>query len=626
MACVPLLETIQEPNDLRHLKYKELHALAAEIRQFLVTNVGRTGGHLGSNLGVVELTIAMHRVFDSPKDPFIFDTGHQAYVHKILTGRSDRFDTLRQAGGLSGYPSRAESPHDWLENSHASAGLSWAEGIARGFRLRGETDRIVVAIVGDGSLTGGMAWEALNNIAVEELPIVIVVNDNGRSYQPTVGGLAKQFSGIRTDPRYEQAKGTFRTAVERAPVVGRTAVGILDALRAGVKDVLVPQQMFSDLGIKYIGPFDGHDIAATERGLRLAKRYKGPVIVHAITRKGHGMGAAEVDNERFHAVGHLDELTGERLVDEEVGSWTQAFGKELLRIAKRRQDIVAITAAMLYPTGLGPFAEEFPDRVFDVGIAEQHAVAAAAGMAAAGLHPVVAVYSAFMNRAFDQLVMDVGLHRAGVTFVLDRAGITGPDGASHHGQWDAALAGLVPGLQLAAPRDRKRLTECLQRAVKVSDGPTVLRFPKGRPQADLKPVKRTESVDIMRQGSGEILLVAYGDMVSPACEAANSLAADGIDVTVVDPVWALPVSPELVEMAGACALVVTIEENLIAGGLGQQLNLAMEDAHIDVPVRHLGLPHAYIAAGSREEVLASLGLSETGIAESVKGFWEARQA
>jgi len=613
---VALLENIHEPRDLRSLNKAELVALAGEIRQFLVAHVGRTGGHLGSNLGVVELTIALHRVFDSPHDPIIFDTGHQAYVHKILTGRADRFDTLRQSGGLSGYPSRAESPHDWVENSHASAGLSWAEGIAKAFRLRGETDRTVVAVVGDGSLTGGMAWEALNNIAVDELPIVIVVNDNGRSYQPTVGGLAKQFSGIRTDPRYEQAKGTVRTAVSRTPVVGNMAVDIMDALRAGVKDVLVPQQMFSDLGIKYIGPFDGHDIMATERALRQAKRYGGPVIVHAITRKGKGMGAAEHDNERFHAVGHLDEVTGERLPDDEGKSWTSAFGEEMLRIAQEHPDVVALTAAMLYPTGLGAFAEHYPDRVFDVGIAEQHAVAAAAGMAAAGLHPVVAVYSTFLNRAFDQLVMDVGLHHAGVTFVLDRAGVTGPDGASHHGMWDVGLAALVPGLRLAAPRDRARLRSCLEQAVSIGDAPTVLRFPRGCPPPNRKAVEKLGEADIMRQGGG-VLLVAYGAMVPVAIEAANVL-----DATVVDPVWALPVADDIVALAGKHKLVVTIEEDLVTGGLGQQLQLAINAAGLQVPVRHLGLPHAYLPAGSREELLQDLGLTPQGVVSSVEGFLE----
>ena len=615
-----LLDITTTPAELRHLKKAELKRLAAEIRSFLVSNVGRTGGHLGSNLGVVELTIALHRVFDSPHDPIIFDTGHQAYVHKILTGRAGRFDTLRQAGGLSGYPSRAESPHDWLENSHASAGLSWAEGLAKGFRLRGEKDRTVVVVVGDGALTGGMAWEALNNIAVDDLPIVIVVNDNGRSYQATVGGLAKQLSGIRTDPRYQQAMGSVRKAVKKIPLVGNAVVDIMDAIRAGVKDVLVPQQMFSDLGIKYIGPFDGHDIAATERALRQAKRFGGPVIVHAITRKGNGVGPAEHDNERFHAVGQLDEITGERLPDDESSTWTHVFGDELLAIAKDRPDVVALTAAMLYPTGLGAFAGQFPQRVFDVGIAEQHAVAAAAGMATAGLHPVVAVYSTFMNRAFDQLMMDVGLHHAGVTFVLDRAGITGPDGPTHHGQWDVALAGLVPGLRLAAPRDRTRLAQCLRQAIDVSDRPTILRFPKGVTPPDIAAQDRAGGIDIMVEGGTDVLLVAYGSMVQAACDAANALAGDGVGVTVVDPVWALPIADELVAMTGKYTVVVSVEEDLVTSGLGQQLQLAMNIKGISTPVHQIGLPHAYIPAGTREGVLEKLGLTSAGIAASVAQF------
>lgn len=614
---MPLLDLIKCPADLRALKPAELNELAAEIRRSLVVHVGRTGGHLGSNLGVVELTIALHRVFDSPKDPIIFDTGHQSYVHKMLTGRADRFDTLRQAGGLSGYPSRAESEHDWVENSHASTALSWAEGIARAFHLQGQTDRKVVAVVGDGSLTGGMAWEALNNIAVDDLPIVIVVNDNGRSYQPTVGGLAKQFSGIRTDPRYELTMRGIGHMVRRMPGVGETAYNMLEAIRAGLKDLLVPQSMFSDLGIKYIGPFDGHDIKATEKALRQAKRYHGPVIVHAITRKGHGMDAAENDRERFHAVDHLDETTGERLPSDCV-TWTDAFSDELVRLAADRPKVVALTAAMLGPTGLGAFAERFPNRVFDVGIAEQHAVTAAAGMSVAGLHPVVAVYSTFLNRAFDQLVMDVGLHHAGVTFVLDRAGVTGPDGASHHGQWDVALAGLVPGLRMAAPRDRRRLTQALTTALDW-DGPAVLRFAKGPVPDDSEPVEQIDGLDILARGNeNDVLLVAYGAMVPVALAAASRLP---MGVTVVDPVWALPISESLVKLASEHRLVVSLEDDVVVGGLGQRLCLAMEQSAIDLPTRCLGLPDSYLPAGSREQVLSGAGLDVAGVTAAVKAMW-----
>jgi len=614
---VPLLDHIKCPADLRVLKASELSELAAEIRASLVLNVGRNGGHLGSNLGIVELTIALHRVFDSPNDPIIFDTGHQSYVHKMVTGRADRFDTLRQAGGLSGYPSRAESEHDWVENSHASTALSWAEGMARAFSLQGQTNRKVVAVVGDGSLTGGMAWEALNNIAVDDLPIVIVVNDNGRSYQPTVGGLAKRFSGLRTDPRYESTMRGIGHMVRRMPGVGETAYNMLEAVRAGLKDLLVPQSMFSDLGIKYIGPFDGHDIKATEKALRQAKRYHGPVIVHAITQKGHGMDAAVNDRERFHAVDHLDEATGERLPSDCV-TWTDAFSDELVRLAADRPKVVALTAAMLGPTGLGAFAERFPSRVFDVGIAEQHAVTAAAGMAAAGLHPVVAIYSTFLNRAFDQMIMDVGLHHAGVTFVLDRAGVTGPDGSSHHGQWDVALAGLVPGLRLAAPRDRRRLAQALASGLDW-DGPAVLRFTKGRVPDDREPVEHVDGLDIMARGDRkDVLLVAYGDMVPVALEAASLLP---MGVTVVDPVWALPVSKSLVKLAGEYRLVVSLEDDVVVGGLGQRLRLEMEHSAINVPGRCLGLPDIYLPAGSREQVLSEAGLDVAAVTAAVETAW-----
>ena len=619
---MPLLDKIKSPADLRALKPAELAELAAEIRASLVTHVGRTGGHLGSNLGVVELTIALHRVFDSPKDPIIFDTGHQSYVHKMLTGRADRFDTLRQAGGLSGYPSRAESEHDWVENSHASTALSWAEGIARAFNLQGQTDRKVVAVVGDGALTGGMAWEALNNIAADDLPIVIVVNDNGRSYQPTVGGLAKKLSGIRTDPRYERTMRGIGHVARRMPRFGETAYTMLEAFRAGLTRLFFPQSMFSDLGIKYIGPFDGHDLKATEKALRQAKRVHGPVIVHAITRKGNGVDAAENDRERFHAVDHLDEATGER-VPSSCRTWTDAFSDDLLSLATERPKVVALTAAMLGPTGLGAFAERFPHRVFDVGIAEQHAVTAAAGMAAAGLHPVVAVYSTFLSRAFDQMMMDVGLHQAGVTFVLDRAGVTGPDGSSHHGQWDVALAGLVPGLRFAAPRDRKRLTQALTTALDW-DGPAVLRFPKGPVPDDREPVEQIDGLDVMAHGEREdVLIVAYGDMVPVALEAASMLP---MGVTVVDPVWALPVADSLVKLVAKHHLVVSVEDDTVVGGFGQQLRLAMERGNVDVPVRCLGMPSTFLPAGTREQVLSDAGLDADGVIAAVTAAWASTNA
>jgi 1-deoxy-D-xylulose-5-phosphate synthase len=609
------------PEVLRSLSPAQLKALASDIRHFLIANVSRTGGHLGPNLGVVELTIALHRVFDSPHDPIIFDTGHQAYVHKILTGRADRFATLRQEDGLSGYPSRSESEHDWVENSHASTSLSWAEGMAKGFRLQGENDRTVVAVIGDGALTGGMAWEALNNIAIEEnLKLVIVVNDNGRSYAETVGGLSRQLAGLRTDPRYVKASNKLSDVVAHIPFVGRTLVEFVHAVRVSMKSLLVPQVMFSDLGIKYIGPFDGHDIAETERALEQAKRFGGPVIVHAITRKGAGFRAAERNEDRFHTIGVIDEYTGEP-VQPSAGAettWTDAFAQELVEIGAEHPKVVALTAAMLQPTGLAPFADAYPERVFDVGIAEQHAVVSAAGMATAGLHPVFAVYSTFLNRAFDQMLMDVALHRLGVTFVLDRAGITGPDGATHHGMWDVSLAAVVPGLRLAAPRDGKRLREALRESIAVSDGPTMIRYSKNPVPDDIEPVEELGQFDVLAVGARrDVLIVAYGEMVGTGLAVAKELNAKGIQATVVDPVWAIPVAAELVDLTAGFSLIVSIEDNLVNGGLGSQLELAMDAAGIEVPTRQFGVPKRFIAAGTREQVLERLGLTTEAITASV---------
>ena len=611
MKDMALLDQIHTPADLKSLSKTELDALAAEIRQFLITHVSRTGGHLGPNLGVVELTIAIHRVFDSPRDPIIFDTGHQSYVHKILTGRADRFDTLRQQNGLSGYPSRAESKHDWVENSHASASLSWSEGLAKALRLQGETDRTVVAVIGDGALTGGMAWEALNNIAVEPgLRLVIVVNDNGRSYSPTVGGLTKQLSGLRTDPRYEQMMELIGRTARHTPLLGDTAHEFLAAVRSGLRDVLVPQSMFADLGIKYIGPFDGHDIAACVRALRQAQRFGGPVIVHAITRKGMGYFAAEANAERFHAIGRIDEVTGEPIASDDQATWTDAFAADLVEIGATHPKLVALSAAMVAPTGLSRFAAAYPGRVFDVGIAEQHAVASAAGLATGGLHPIFAVYSTFLNRAFDQMLMDVGLHHLGVTFVLDRAGVTGPDGPSHHGAWDVPLASLVPGMRIAEPRDRTRLHDCLLTAVDTDDGPTLIRYSKGKVPDDLPAVATLDGLDVLvHHAHPQVLVVGCGDMAHVACDVARALAAHSIDALVVDPVWTIPVAPGLVRLTGTVRLVVVIEDNLIDGGVGSQLELAMDHAGIETPVRQFGLPTQFLAAGSRAQVLAHVGLT-----------------
>ncbi len=620
-----LLRSLTGPADLRALRPDQLPVLAAEIRDTLVTSVARTGGHLGPNLGAVELTIAVHRVFESPREPIVFDTGHQAYVHKLLTGRLDGFGQLRQRGGLSGYPSRAESEHDWVENSHASTSLSYADGLAKAFAVRGER-RPVVAVIGDGALTGGMAWEALNNIAASDRPVVIVVNDNGRSYSPTIGGVADALATLRLRPGYEQALDAVRQALHRAPVVGTTLYDALHAIKKGLKDVLSPQGMFEDLGMKYVGPVDGHDVEMMESALRRARAFGGPVIVHAVTTKGFGYPPAETDTiDAWHSTGVFEPDSG--LSSAVAGpEWTDVFADEMVRIGTERSDVVAITAAMLHPTGLAPFAERFPERTYDVGIAEQHALTSAAGLAMGGMHPVVAVYSTFLNRAFDQLLMDVALHRQPVTVVLDRAGVTGSDGASHNGMWDLSIASIVPGLRLAAPRDEPTLREALREAVAVTDGPTVLRWPKGALPVEVPALERRGPVEVLRRGaSPEVLLVAVGAMV-PMCLAAAERAADhGIEVTVVDPRWVLPVAPELVALAQEHRLVVTVEDGGRAGGVGSLLTRALQDADSDVPVRTMGLPQQFFGHGSRGQVLADAGLTEQDVARRI-AEWAARLA
>ncbi|MDU7359945.1 MAG: 1-deoxy-D-xylulose-5-phosphate synthase [Propionibacteriaceae bacterium] len=618
-----LLETLAGPRDLRSMSKSQLERLASEIRAFLITNVSRTGGHLGPNLGVVELTMAIHKVFDSPHDPIIFDTGHQSYVHKILTGRADQFPTLRQQGGLSGYPERAESEHDWVSNSHASASLSWAEGMAKGYALRGE-DRTVVAVVGDGALTGGMAWEALNNIAAEpNLKLVIVVNDNGRSYTPTVGGLANHLAGLRTDPRYEQTLSLAKRVINKIPVVGRPLYDLMHGFKTGVKDVVAPQDLFSDLGIKYTGPIDGHDLSALTSHLEQARQYGGPVIVHTITMKGKGFKAAEEnEQDRFHAIGKIDDVTGESLASSVQATWTDAFSDAMVQLGQKDPNVVGITAAMLYPTGLARFAAAFPDRIFDVGIAEQHAITSAAGLARAGLHPVVALYSTFLNRAYDQLLMDVALHRLGVTVVLDRSGVTGTDGPSHNGMWDVSVASIIPGLQLAAPRDQSRLRQALERAVTVDDAPTVIRYSKEKLPDDITEVAHRgeglERVDLLRSDTGaSTLVVGYGQFASLALQTADLLRAQGVAVTVADPLWALPMSEELVRLANEFEHVITLEDNLVEGGLGQRLRSRLAERQADTQVYCFGIAQEFLEHASRAEVLASLGLTPQGIAHAV---------
>ncbi|MCE7009693.1 1-deoxy-D-xylulose-5-phosphate synthase [Kibdelosporangium philippinense] len=614
-----LLETLHGPTDLKRLTDEEVIRLAGEIRSFLVEKVARTGGHLGPNLGVVELTLAVHRVFDSPSDAIVFDTGHQSYVHKIVTGRAAGFDTLRQRGGMSGYPSRAESEHDLVENSHASTALSYADGLAKAFQLRSQR-RHVVAIVGDGALTGGMCWEALNNIAADHTrPIVIVVNDNGRSYAPTIGGLADHLASLRLQPGYEKALEGGRKVLQNTPVVGKPIYAALHAAKRGIKDALSPQMMFEDLGLKYVGPVDGHDVHAMEAALRRAKEYGGPVVVHAATRKGNGYAPAENhEADQMHATDVMDPITGEP-VNPKKATWSSVFSDELVRLGADREDIVAITAAMLGPTGLDKFAARFPGRCFDVGIAEQHALTSAAGLAMGGVHPVVAVYATFLNRAFDQLLMDVALHKQPVTVVLDRAGITGPDGASHHGMWDISILGTIPGIRVCAPRDAQTLSELLREATDVNDGPTVLRFPKAAVGAEIPAIERVGGVDVLRRPteSEDILLVAVGVFGELGLAAAERLSDQGIGVTVVDPRWITPVPAQLVEMAARHRMVVTIEDGGRHGGFGWALAAALRDAEVDVPLRDLGVPQQFHDHGTRAEVLAELGLTAQDVARRV---------
>jgi 1-deoxy-D-xylulose-5-phosphate synthase len=620
---VSVLETIRNPKDLRRLSQERLDALAAEIRAFLIANVSRTGGHLGPNLGVVELTIAIHRVFDSPKDAIVWDTGHQTYVHKLLTGRQD-FSRLRKRGGLSGYPDRAESVHDIVESSHASSSLSWADGISRAFELSGETDRHVVAVVGDGALTGGMTWEALNNISDDNnRRLVIVVNDNGRSYAPTIGGMARYLNEVRTRRTYRDMQKGSQALFDRFGAPGRAIYrGTRGALHGFLARFVNNERMYSNLDIKYIGPVDGHDEAALENALRQAKHYELPVLVHVITQKGRGYAPARADEaDRFHAVGVIDPETGAPLAPATPArDWADVFGQDLLRIAERDPAVVGVTAAMLRPVGLGPLAERFPKRVIDVGIAEQHAVTSSAGLAFGGLHPVFAVYATFMGRALDQVLMDVALHRAGVTFVLHRAGITGPDGPSHHGMWDLAMLQIVPGMRIASPRDGATLAEELAEAVAVDDAPTVLRLPKGTVPADIPALERLDDgVDVLARGAdSDVLIVAIGVMVAQGLEVARRLGEQGIDVTVVDPRWAVPIAPSLIDLAARHRLVVTIEDGVRVGGVGTRLRQDMRAAGVDTALNEIGLPDAFLPHAERGEILAESGLTADRIATDIE--------
>jgi 1-deoxy-D-xylulose-5-phosphate synthase len=618
---VTVLDQVNGPRDLDRLTEAELVELAGDIRAFLIANVSKTGGHLGPNLGVVELMIALHRVFDSPTDPMVFDTGHQSYVHKLLTGRQE-FSGLRTRGGLAGYPQRSESEHDIVESSHASSSLSWADGISRAFQMTGQDERHVVAVVGDGALTGGMTWEALNNISDDNTRrLVIIVNDNGRSYAPTIGGMARFLSGVRTRRTYRDLRERSQRAFNLLGAPGRAIYrGVRGGAHGFLSRLTNNEALYSNLDIKYIGPVDGHDLHAMEEALTQAKHYGAPVIVHAITEKGRGFQPARDDDaDQFHAVGVIDPETGEPVGASARLSWTAVFSEEMLAVAEADDRVVAITAAMLRPVGLHAFAERFPERVHDVGIAEQHAFTSAAGLAFGGLHPVVAVYATFVNRAFDQLLMDVALHRAGVTIVLDRAGVTGPDGPSHHGIWDLAILQVVPGIRIAAPRDGERLREELREAVAIDDAPTVVRFPKGSAPAELPAVERLhDGVDVLRTTEQpDVLIVAVGPMAPIAIDVADRLAQQGIGATVVDPRWVVPVAESLVGLSAAHRLVITIEDGIRVGGIGTRIRQTLREAGVDTAVDELGVPDEFIDHASREEILEDAGLTAQQIARDV---------
>lgn len=629
-----IIDSIDSPKDLKKLDGDELEQLAAEIRQLLIEKVSVTGGHLGPNLGVVELSIALHYTFNSPQDAMVFDTSHQSYVHKMLTGRAGDFDSLRQKGGLSGYTRRAESEHDWTESSHASASISVVDGLSKAFRLAGEPHRNAIAIVGDGALTGGMCWEALNNISADkDRNAVIVVNDNGRSYAPTIGGLSKNLGRIRSQHGYDELMAHGKKTLKSMGWVGERAFDALHAFKEGVKSSVLPTEMFPELGMKYIGPINGHDLEALNHAFRYARDFEGPIIVHVVTEKGHGFApAVNEPKDQMHSTGAIDPVTGVPKGKSQPG-WTAAFSEELIKAAERRDDIVAITAAMAGPTGLMPFAERFPDRFYDVGIAEAHAMASASGLALGGLHPVVAVYSTFLNRGFDQLLMDIALLGLPVTLVLDRAGVTGSDGASHNGVWDMALTSIVPGMRVAAPRDGKRLRELFNESLDISDGPSVVRFPKGNLLDDMDAVDTlADGTDVIYTNVGsssgaaasdaearrDVLILSVGAMSARSIAAAKLLAEQGVGVTVIDPRWVAPVPESVVRLAADYGLVVTVEDGIKRGGIGSLVAEKLSDAQVDTPLRRLAFPNYFPLHASRGQLLEDVGVAPEGIAESIR--------
>jgi 1-deoxy-D-xylulose-5-phosphate synthase len=624
-----LLDSVNSPADLRSLDDEQLQQLAAEIRQFIVEKVAVTGGHLGSNLGAVELTLAVHRVFDSPRDIVLWDTGHQAYVHKIVTGRRDAFDTLRQTGGLSGYPNRLESEHDWVENSHASTILSYAHGIATAVG-RGSTDRTVVAVIGDGSMTGGMAFEGLNNLGHSGKRVVVILNDNGRSYAPTISRLSESVTRLRLHPSYVSASARVEQILRDLPAVGELAWSSLQGFKAALREIIEPTAFFEALGVRYTGPIDGHDIPRLEAALRNAAEFDGPIVVHVLTHKGRGYPPAEDDDEKcLHDAPVFDPATGPPVGWSAPKGYTQAFTDSLIELADRHPQVVALTAAMPGPTGLLPFQARYPDRFFDVGIAEQHAVTAAAGMAMAGLRPVVALYSTFFTRAFDQAVYDVGLHGLPVVFAMDRAGITGNDGPSHHGVLDLALTLKIPGITVFAPSSAQELKTMLRTALDL-DGPSAIRYPKtAAREVTFDCVGSGLSARRVRSGR-DVCIVAVGKMVEPAEEAAAVLADAGIEATVWDPRVVKPLDPAMIADAASHPLVVTVEDGVRVGGVGSFVADAITSlttapgAHVSSsspttppPVVTLGTPLEFIPHGDPATILSSLGLDAAGIAATV---------